>query len=412
MKMRKINIYIISALVFIFLFGCGRGPKEGEPVNFYGGSCRTNSYEEFGSFYHKIFLVDELTYKDSSGAVTAPLVLPNSDFVIVNVSSNVLYISKQVVKWSVNLDSVAIPAGCLAADGESNIYIIANNGVLYSISKEGKIRWKKQIAETNKKLLVFSDLLTQKDGIVVSVSDGDIYKFSFNGDIKWKINPGLSSTKTFASDENGNLVIPLTHDMFGVTDTLLFISSDGKILWQKGFDKVRLYMTPTVYKNKIVIAGINDLIGGRLEAFYVLDSKGKQLWKKELNVTPRFISVDEDGKIYVAGYNTGVGEALSEVLCFSPEGKLEWKQYFQASVTSDLMISRKIIAFVANDEKGVGVFFLRKDGTFEDVVPLQRAPSVYPQPAVTSDPSVIFAGSDRLCIVRIDELPFDKFLPW
>ncbi len=410
--MSRINLGIIFIVILTFLPGCGKGTKEGEPVNYFGGMGRTNSYEGYGSFYHKIFIVEDCKYKDSSGAITAPLVLPNSDYVIVNTRSNVLYISKQIVKWAVKLDSGAIPAGCMAADGDLNIYIIATNGMLYSISKDGQMRWNKLVEKTDKKLIVFSDLLAQKDGIVISVSNGEIYKFDFNGNIKWKFITGLSTTKTFASDDKGNLVIPLTHDLFGVTDTLLYLTPEGKVRWYKGFPKTRFYMTPVVCRHKIVIAGISEIKGNMLAEFYVLDEKGKKLWKKELNVSPRFISVDEQGRIYAAGYNSGVGEALSEILCFSASGKLEWKQYFQATVLSNLMLSRKFIAFVANDDKGSGVCFLDKDGKFEDVVSLQRAPSIYSQPSVTSDPSVIFAGADKLCIVRIDELPFDKLIPW
>ncbi|MBI5325359.1 MAG: PQQ-binding-like beta-propeller repeat protein [Ignavibacteriae bacterium] len=345
-------------------------------------------------------MIDEIEYKDSSGAVASPLILPNSDIIVSTVKGNILSIAQKQVKWLFKLDSNDIPSVSLAADGNMNIYIITRAGKLYSLSKNGTLNWKKNYFNSIDKYDVFSELLTQDDGLIAAISNGEIVKIGIDGKLLWKLKSLLSPTKTFAADGNGNIYITLTNDEFGKTDSLLCISKSGNLVWKKGFENTRLIRTPVIFNKRIYLVGISISGEQKVSTLYSLDEKGNVIWKKELLLFARFISVDIDGKIYVTGYNSGIGEAMSGIFCFSADGKLQWKKYFEV-----------IIPYV-NDRNSTGVYFTKKDGTLYEVVGLENMPVLYLQPAVTSDPLIIFSGAEKLCFVSIDAPPFDKFLPW
>ncbi|TAL68421.1 MAG: hypothetical protein EPN82_10530 [Bacteroidetes bacterium] len=404
--------FLLLLSITLLLISCGSDTGEGKPVNIYGGAGRTNSYEKYGSFSYKYPVLDEIEFKDSSGAATAPLVLPNSDIIVSTVNGNIIYISSKQVKWSFKLDTDETPSASIAADANMNIYIISTTGKLYSITKAGLLNWKKIIIDSLAKYDLISDLLAQENGIVTAVSNGKIIKVGYNGKVKWTYTARLSPIKTFSADEKGNIYIPLTHDEFGKTDTLLCLSSDGKVVWQKGFDNTRFIKSPVVFKSRVIIFGIRESGEQKISTVNYLEVNGKVLWKKEILLFARNLSVDLDGRIYVTGYNSGIGEAMSGIFCYSPEGKLIWKNYFEVIIPSSPLLSKKYIGFVVNDKNSAGLYFLKKDGTLYEVVGLENMPPLYLQPAVTSDPLIIFSGADRLSIVSIEEAPFDKFLPW
>ena len=410
--MAKFIILLFIVSLTILLNSCGTDSGEGKPVNIYGGSGRANSFEDFGSFYYKYPVIDKIEFRDSSGAISAPLVLPNSDIIISTVKGNILLISQKQVRWPFKLDSTELPSASLAADANMNIYFISSAGKLYSISKDGVLNWKKKVIDSVGRFDIFSDLLAQDNGVVTAVSNGKIVKVGFDGSIKWIYSANLSPTKTFAADEKGNLYITLTNDEFGATDTLLCLSPEGKVVWKKGFENTRFIKSPVVFNNKIYLFGITESGEQKISSIYSLDEKGKMLWEKEILLFARFISVDKDGRVYITGYNSGIGEAMSGVFCFSPDGKLVWKKYFEVIIPSAPMISKKYIAFVVSDKNAVGVYFTKKDGTLYEVVSMENMPLLYLQPAVTSSPLIIFSGAEELRLVSIDAPPFDKFLPW
>ena len=80
--MTKILFLFFIISITILLNSCGSDSGEGKPVNFFGGAGRTNSFEDFGSFYNKYPVIDKFEFRDSSGALTAPLVLPNSNIIV------------------------------------------------------------------------------------------------------------------------------------------------------------------------------------------------------------------------------------------------------------------------------------------------------------------------------------------
>jgi hypothetical protein len=103
---------------------------------------------------------------------------------------------------------------------------------------------------------------------------------------------------------------------------------------------------------------------------------------------------------------------MSGIFTFSSEGKLLWKLYIEARTMSPLLISEKSIALTGMTTKAPGVFFLNKEGELTKTISLADSPILILQPFVTSEPVITFACANRLALLRIDETPFDKILPW
>ena len=162
----------------------------------------------------------------------------------------------------------------------------------------------------------------------------------------------------------------------------------------------------------ILIPATYDIYEDKLYLIYALDTLGNILWKKELSVLPRNISVGDDGKIYVTGYNAGLGEGLSGIFCFTDKGELIWKQYLDVTIPAPVLISKDNVAVVGVKKRSPGVFFFNNTGILIKTVSLSDAPIFNLQPFVLPDPVIAFAGTEKLFILRIDDSMMNKILPW
>ncbi len=394
---------------------CDRQPDSGQ-YNLFGGQCRRSSYEAI-DFRTQIITEINLNCPDSSGAVNAPLSLDDDELIIPTTNGSLVFVSEFQAKWYFKLDTGEYVAAGMCADNEKNIYAISNKGTVYSVSKDGQLNWKIRSADTNANNYLPSDLLCTKDGIYSSLGDGAISKISFGGEILWQRHSVLSPTRMFAADENGNLIISITQNIFGGTDSLIVLSPTGKLKWGLEFAGARLIQTPVVSNGIIYVPALKDIGPRRVSTIYSIDTAGKILWEKNLSVVPRFISVSGDGTLYVIGYNAGIGEALSGVFAFDPGGKLKyklkWKIFFEASVSAPLMLGGNAIAFTGSTKDGPGLFFIDYvSGNLVQSIALNDRQVIYLQPVVTSGGVIVYAGTDRLGLMQIDDTPMNKLWPF
>ncbi|MFH1050704.1 MAG: PQQ-binding-like beta-propeller repeat protein [bacterium] len=386
---------------------------EGEPVNIYGGFSRNNSYERFGDFYRQIYFVDSYDSAFTGGAIAPLLALSGYKIVFPSSEGEIIFFDNRELKWHVKLDSDNVASAGMCADPKQNIYVIDNAGKLYSFSIKGKLRWKKYFNKISAQdIVTFSDLLAVNDGIVTASSDGKISKYNFDGKIIWEKRYNSAILKYFPADEKGNIILPLTKNLFGETDTLLFLSSKGKEKWKKYFKNSRIIKPPVFSNNKIYVICLEVIGEEKYPAIYCLNDKGQIKWKKELSLLPRFLSVDTDDNLYIVAYNSGMGKPVSMVTVFNKYGKKVWDKYIEVSITSPLMIAENIIAFIGSDEEASGVYFMRKNGFLENVLSLSEAPILNLQPLVSPNRHILFGGAEKVQILRIDETPMKKFIPW
>lgn len=403
--------YIICFLSFLFI-SCNSDTTS-ENYNLFGGIGRTNSYENIKTIYQRLVITDTLLpIDDASGLISTPLVLDDGKFCLSSINGYILLTTREKVIWNHKLSKEEVVVAGMCADIQKNIYCASNKGIVYSFDINGKLRWKVNIFDTVYDSVQMSDLLAVDDRIIVSADSGKIVSLDTNGNKIWERVSSINSTRTFSADKNGNIAINLTFDEFNQNDTLLFLSKEGKELWKKPFDKIRLIKSPVLFNNKIFLIGIHTKNGERLSKIFIFDDKGNQIWEKELSIFLRFISVDSKENIYVTGYNTGIGETISGVYCYSIDGNLKWKIFYEMSIPVPILIANEFIAVVGMTRKAPGLFIMTKQGELSRTISLSDAPTLFLQPNVSKDGNIVFASTEKLALVRIDETLLNKILPY
>lgn len=408
--MKLLLTFLLISFSFV-LFSCS-DDSQPQPFNSYGGADRDNNYEHLGTFSTNMFATFALDCPDSSPAAVAPLFLDDKQFYISTVNGSVALIDDLKSVWIANIGAGKIAASDMAADARKNLYLITNLGEVQSYTHDGKLRWEYTHPAFIDSSFVFDDLLAQRDGLLVSASPGLLFKLSFDGKLKWQYSHSLATTQSFCADDAGNIALPSTHNDFLAADTLHFISPDGKLKWKKSFERTRILKTPVAYDDLIIYPASYMLGDNRLFLLIALDTTGKERWRKELNIMPKYISAGHDGRIYLLAYNSGYGETMSGIFCFDTAGKLLWKFYTANTVTAPLMISKDNIAFFGVKRNTAGVFFINRDGTVYHTVSLSDAPPLNHKPFATNSPCVAFTGSDKLFILKIDDSIIDRIFPW
>ncbi|ROL59054.1 hypothetical protein D9V86_11215, partial [Bacteroidetes/Chlorobi group bacterium ChocPot_Mid] len=349
----------------------------------------------------------------TGGAIAPLLALSGYKYVFPSSEGEIIFFDNKEIKWKYKLDSNNVAASGLCADKKQNIYILDNEGELYSLTVSGKLRWKKFFKKiSDRDIITFSDLMAVDDGIIVASSDGLIVKYNFKGELLWSKLFNLSLMKYFPADEKGNIYLPLTNNTFGESDSLVCINSRGDVEWERSFEKIRIIKPAVCSQSDIYLCCVKVIAGERYPLVICLSNKGKIKWNREISQTARFISVGNDGNIYVVAYDAGFGKPISMIISFDKDGKMIWKKNIEVAVISPVMIGEEIISFVGTDEEASGVYFMRKNGFLENVISLSEAPILNLNPLVTPNKNILFGGSEKIFILRIDETPLKKFIPW
>ncbi len=406
-----LKIIIPVVLILGLLMSC-TDKSEPEPFNTRGGADRDNNYEHLGTFMTNMYSVEKIHLSDSSSAAIPPLILDGLEFYISTVNGTVALIEERTAKWEHRLDSGEIVAAEMCADANENLYIITNKSTVKSFDKQGKLRWQYKHPDLLADSYTYDALLAVRDGIIVSVSPGLLFKLSFDGKKKWEFRHRHSSVHSFCADANGNLAFVSTQNDYEKSDTLYFISPKGQVKWQKAYPKSRILKNPVSFKHLIIYPASYMLDDTRLYMLIALDTNGSEIWRKELNIMPKYISCGHGNRIYLLAYNSGYGETMSGIFCYDIEGKLQWKLYTGNTLPSPLLLSENNIAFFGTKGNTAGVFFLNKDGTLYHTVSLSDAPLFIHKPFVLNVPSVAFFGLEKMFILKIDDSAIDRVLPW
>lgn len=411
MKINKIILLLLICAVVPMLNSCGYVDFKGSTVNQFGGSSRANNYENFKEFFKYTSNTIELKTKDTSGISTYPMSLASDKMVCANFNGSVMMFTGDLL-WETKLDPNSIIGSAMCADPEQNIYMIDTKGKVYSLSDKGKIRWKSDCFES-KSLQVFSDLLCLKDGIIAADNYGTLIKLSFDGKLLWKKEFGLDVLKAFPADKNDNIIIPLSHNEFGLNDTLMILNSQGNIV--RTIDaKGRITCSPIVYDDKIycgVVIGIGENKTSKICEFDV--NSGKMNGSTDIQVMPRYLSAVEDGSVIGVGIYAGLQYNVSMIYCINKDHKVEWLKYSDQTVASPVLVGRKSLAYVGLTDNTTGLYFIDKEkGNYMSVLSYSNYPNLMPFLAYRPDGALVMGGSEKFVIVKSDESFFSKLLPW
>ncbi|MCS6809195.1 MAG: PQQ-like beta-propeller repeat protein [Candidatus Kapabacteria bacterium] len=419
----------------LLLASCWTACQQARPTgafNFYGGATRANAYEDAVSFTDAMLITDFPRPNDSLapskammdvGSNMPPIPISFVASYLTLLDGSAVRFAGGRIEWQAFFDSIAPGKRALAAalpctDASDNLYVLASDGGLYSIDKNGKRRWKLALF-TPSSTTLYCDLLLQPSGIVVGWSvdgtHGTLAKCSFDGTILWKRHHSLAPTRTFAADERQNLIVALSANTAGITDSLVCIAPNGEQVWSRGIAHTRLFRTPVVASGIILITGIREHQNQRDDVVYALDVNGQPRWEKVLSFTPQGIAVgtQESGTplVVVAGYRTGIGEALSVVVGLDIEAHELWRLHYDMAVIGAPMISRNNIVLIGTKGEASGAYFMNKQGVFQRVVSLSNV-AVCLIPAVDAENNIVFAATEALGIVKVGKLPTQRLLPY
>ncbi len=374
----------------------------------YGNSQRTNSYEKLGTFWSGLAYVERLSIKDTTGFAVAPLALSENKLVAATNSGSIAFFEHTNLLWEAKLDDSEFVLSNLVADSKENIYFLSNQHKLHSYSATGKKNWTIIITTTSS---IFSNLLITNDAIYFSSEDKKLFKVALSGKIEWTLELPLQTTPTFAESE-GNLIINITHNDPYSSDSVICIAKTGKIRWARGLEQTRLIKSPVISNGKIYVIGYNLTERTNNGIIVCFDTLGNTIWSKNLPIIPRFVSISQTDEIFLILYNLGIGETLSAIYKLNNKGEIVARQFVSAIFYSPIIISERKIALLGYTKDIPSILFFDKELNLIKTIDLSKTPPLIVQPAVLTDCTIIFATFSRPMVVRIDENPIIKLLPW
>ncbi len=429
---KALAVAMLFVGLFTSLFAACQQVRPPDAFTFYGGAARSGNYENGGSFTNTM-IINDFPKKNDSAALTSakgqiganmpPVPISFIASYLTLLDGNAVRYANGRMEWKAPFDATAggkraIASALPCRDKEDNFYVLANDGALYSIAKDGKRRWKQSFF-TPAPLSLFCDLLPLADGILVGFSAdgvrGTLIKCTFDGTIAWKQEFATAPVRAFAADEAGNITLALTANTPGATDSLVSIATNGGRRWAKGVPATRLLRMPITEAGQILISGIRETKTAREDVLLAFDANGNQRWEKVLTFTPQGIAMGtHEGSplLVVAGYRMGMGESLSLVLGLDANGKERWRLSYDLAVMGAPMISQQNIVFVGTKGEAIGAYFMSKSGVFQQVVSMSDAPPLCLIPAVDAENNILFSASDELGIVKIGKLPVQRLLPY
>lgn len=421
------RLFICCTLCAVIASSCTK-QRPLENFNFYGGISRSGNYELGGTFTTMVITDIPKKYTEDlpKGAAQPPIPVSFNHNYLTTIDGYAIRYANGIVEWKAPLDSLqtgqrAVAAAAAAADKEDNLYLLANDGAVYSFDKNGKRRWKSQLF-TPTSNSIFSDILILQSGIIAAFSDngtqGTILKISFDGKTQWQRTSTLAPTRTVAADTDDNIVCALSHNTPGKTDSIITLTADGKQRWGIACQQTRILKSPILGAGLVLASGIKENEGKRSDVVIACEAaSGKTVWSKELTFTPQGISVgtqaNNDGALVViGGYRIGVGEPLTLLYGFDASGKELWRLSYNLAIIGAPMISTENIAFVGTQGDAVGVYLMDKKGTFNRVISLSDAPLLCLLPGVDAQNNLVFSMSEQLGLIKVGSLPAQRLLPY
>lgn len=236
-----------------------------------------------------------------------------------------------IIKWQRNVKWVESSPVMV----NENIYVSNTRGELYRLdARSGSIIWKSKIGNSLSSFYTSPTLSDEK--IFLGSNDGIMYAFeNRHGKELWNFKAD-ASIFCDASVYNGKIYFGSDDKNFYCLDTL------GNLKWKK-FLNTKFLSSPTFYKDKIIITGIDGNV-------YSLDSSNGEInWKFSTFGVISASPLLHKGKIFIGSYD-------KNFYCLEAEdGKELWKYKCEGRIHTSAIVWKNFI-FVASDDKYVYCF--------------------------------------------------------
>lgn len=399
--------YLFAISLIALCLSCSKY-KDKNVYNIFGDAFRTCSFEKHKNLWSGIVYFDKVNISDTSGFATFPLYLGENKFVVGTNNGHISLFEHTYLIWEKTLDSGEYVISNFVADSKKNIFFITNFFRLFSFSNSGGKNWAIKIEDTSKWV---STILATDDAMYFSTSARKLYKYSFDGNLIWIKDLPLLSTPTFARFQDG-IVLNISFDQFEMTDTLIYLDRYGNYRWKFFVDKVRLLKSPVIFENNIFVFGVNTSFKKDIGVLFCINSDGKLIWKKEFAMIPRFLSVSKDKELYLVLYSVGIGQTVSELQKIDLKGNTINRQFITSTFYSPFFIGKTKLFNLGYNEGIPSIIFFGKDLVLVKTLDLSRSPVPLILPVILEDGTIIYLASDGPYLIRIDENPILKLLPW
>jgi|GEM_PF-1230598 len=399
---------LLSLWLGLTLWGC-QSERWNLPTTLGGTPSRTHNYASTAAEPPQLLFLQELHHTDTSGCIQPPLPLSSRLTLLTTANGSLLAVSATGIQWSFRFPDGVTAGAALAADTTS-VYVLGTNGMLYSFSFSGQLRWQKPILDpllTNDSPYIH--LLPFTDGVLVGDASGRLLRLSSNASVLWEHHRRTQLDRYPVADAQGNIILGAKGQGDFADDTIVFLEPNGRQRWARALSQTRLSCPIIVGDRLIVAAGLRfSQPHEPIPVLHALSETGTILWSRTLPTSPRWLSLDDSNNVYVVISSPGVGEPISGILCHSPQGHQRWQIYLRATVVSPLLLFRTAgILFALQKNGALGAYMLSlQDGSLRGFFSLEEAPPLLFQPAVTPDGSLLLGWSSRLGLLRLGEHPW------
>lgn len=404
-----LNKLLIPILCLIIL-SCSDNKIERNYGNNLGGIGRNSSFEFVDNFEYQLFT--QIDIDATTGATSTPLLLKDEQYIFATDNGKIISVLKNKKNWEYQLDSGAIIGTGVTSDINNNIYSIDDKGTIYSLNNSGKLRFKSQFV-VPQAIEIFNTPLTVDNIIIFTSSNGNLKIIDSSGNVVYSNKYQLGILNYVSALNKDNILLTLSNNQFGKTDTLISINSQGVENWRYSVSGYRFVKGAITNGENVAIAGTKQGGENPLSKIFYLDKKGKQIWSKEISTIPRFLSMAKNGFTYLVSYSSGMGQMLSGVFAYNQTGDLDWKIYYDYSIPMPLYITKDELFFLASNRETYGLFYLqRNDGKLIKSLNIGETNPIVFIPEIGEDGTIIFAGKKNLRLIRIDETAINKILPY
>ncbi len=370
--------------------------------NAYGNIGRTNDFAPAeGSVVTNVVA----TRYDSVGAgfLGPPIATASGQLVAVAMEGQLVSIAGDSLHWIYQCPEGEYPYPELASDSLGNIYLVATNGTVRSVSPEGQDRWSYRMWSDSleSRIIVPSYPLVGSRGIILGNSAGEIIASSWNGERQWSQTRGAGIVRSLAAHPEKGIVLGLSHNSYEQTDTLLLLDYDGTEQWAFPLEGLRIVTGPVVAGDRILVGvAKRSEDGGRIPSLISISLAGSKQWQQRLIAMPTGIAADRLGNAYVSAMSAGEDFSGGAVLSYDSTGAKRWETLFESGVPAPVTLGASQLYFVSRREGQTGIFTYAHDGTFLGFFSVSTVPDIHARPILSPYGNVLFAGLQEPVLLR------------
>lgn len=334
-KIVKILTILLLVLLVISFFIISFNEVKGysnnlENWNEFRGNNRNTGYSETDTPVNEY--QKKWSFKTDRGIFSSP-VLDENGTIYIGSNDDVLYALNKddELKWYFDTSDDEKPTDTVDSGDNimstplihgENIIVGSHNGNLYSLRKDGSVRWSLDLNES-----IFSSPTGYKNSIYVAAGS-QFYSISSYGDINWiyTIDEDKVISSSPAVDENGSIY-------FGCDDKNIYaLDNEGNLKWNYTTEG-SIFASPSISEDDKIYVGSKD------SNLYALNLNGELLWKFDtsgdiLSSAP----IDKEDNIYFGSYD-------GYMYSVSKYGELNWKYDSKYQILSSPAISENGFLF-------------------------------------------------------------------